>query len=133
MKLVLASYFQEENHGTGRKIGISPSKPTSDEAVQCDHRFSPLDPGQLYWHYHKAKKDDPEQAGEAFVEAYRRQCEEFVSGVQKQAETENKTIFEVLPFKDGDTLLSWEREGNISYRGITAEYLRKLGYEVEEH
>lgn len=132
MKIVLASYFQEENHGSGRKIGISPKKPTSEDAVECQFRFDPLDPGVLYWDYHKYKKDDPEAAGEAFVAGYRKQCADFVADVKaKQANGQN--IEDILPFKDGDTLLTWERKGNTSYRAIAAEYLRELGYEVEEN
>lgn len=126
----MASYFQEDHHGSGRKIGISPGKP--ENACECEFRFPPLDPGQIYWDYHKYKKDDPEMAGQAFVEAYRKQCEEFVAGVKKNADEEGKSVQEILPFQDGDTLLSWELKGNMTYRAIAAEYLRELGYDVEE-
>lgn len=133
MKLILASFFEEENHGPGRKIGICPKKPTSDSASESDFVFRPLDPGQLYWDYHKYKKDDPKMAGEAFVEAYRKQCEEFVSDVKMKAEKDSVSIFDILPFKDGDTLLTWEKKGSTSYRAIAAEYLRELGYDVTEN
>jgi len=133
MKLVLASYFEKDNHGSGRKIGISPGKPKSSDAVECDLRFGALDPGQLYWDYHKFKKEDPEHAGEAFTVAYKKQCQDFIDDVKDKAAKESKTVFELLPFQDGDTLLSWEKKGNTSYRAIAAEFLRELGYEVVEN
>ena len=132
MRLVLASFFQEENHGHGRKIGICPKKPDSEESVPCDLKFVALDPGDLYWNYHKQKHSDPDQAGKQFVSAYREKLQHFVEDVRKTASEQGKTVLEVLPFKEGDTLLSWEKKGNTSYRAITAEYLRQLGYDVEE-
>jgi hypothetical protein len=45
-------------------------------------------------------------------------------------EKEGTPIFELLPFNDGDTLLSWEREGHTSYRPLVADCLKKLGYKV---
>ena len=129
-KLITASYFQEENHGPGRKIGISPGKPNQ---AQCDLRFEPLDPGELYWDYHKEKKIDPKAAGENFISGYRAQCQAFVNAVKDEVESTGKSVFEILPFKEGDNLLSWENKGNTTYRAIAAEYLRELGYEVEEN
>ncbi len=128
-KLVLASFFEEESHGSGRKIAISPSKPKD---IQCDLKFDALSPGDLYWDYHKYKKDDPEIAGKAFDKQYRAQLDKFVTDLQAEADKEGKTIFDILPFQDGDTLLSWEKGGHMTYRTIVAEYLRKLGYEIEE-
>ena len=89
MKLVLASYFENENHGPGRKIGISPGKPRAAE--ECDLRFDPFDPGQAYWDYHEEKKIDPSSAGAKFVETYRQQLEDFVSLVETQAK-DNEAI-----------------------------------------
>jgi len=129
MKLVLASYFQPDNHGTGRKLGISPSKPDS---VESDGVFEPLSPGQLYWDYHYEKNFKAEEAGETFVTKFTEQCNSFVKDVIKQAESSGKTPQELLPFSDGDTLLSWELEGHLTYRRIVANALRELGYEVEE-
>lgn len=129
MKLVLASYFEEENHGPGRKIGITSGKPNG---VDCDFKFAPLDPGQLYWDYKNNRDLDPKKAAEAFVNGYRQQLKSFVDDVRQNASSEEMDIFDVLPFEDGDTLLSWEHGGHLSFRAITAEYLRELGYEVEE-
>lgn len=130
MKLIMASFFQEENHGTGRKIGISPKKP--DDA-SCDNRFDPLNPGDLYWDYHKSKRDDPKGAGDKFVKAYVEQCEKFVAEVRTAAKEQGTKVFDILPFEDGDTLLSWENQGHMTYRSIAADALRELGYEVEEN
>jgi hypothetical protein len=44
---------------------------------------------------------------------------------------ENKKLIELLPFEDGDTLLSWERYERQSYRPTVAAFLEKLGYEVQ--
>jgi hypothetical protein len=130
MKLVLASYFQPENHGPGRKIGISPSKP---KEIECELKFDPLSPEQLYWDYHKYKKDDPDMAGKAFNKAFREKLDGFFETVQKDSAAQNKSVFELLPFQEGDTLLSFEHKGHLTYRSIVAEYLRKVGYEVEEN
>lgn len=128
MKLVLASYFQPEYHGEGRKIGVSPGKPRDAE---CDVVFTSFVPSN-YWQYHETKKTDPD-AGKKFVEGYNAQLEAFVSEVKGEAEKQGKTVAELLPFKEGDTLLSWEKKGNLSYRPILAKYLLDLGYEVEEN
>lgn len=130
MKLVMASFFEEENHGSGRKIGIAPSKP---ENADCDFRFDPLDPDKIYWDYiYDRRRNDP-KAGDKFVDRYTSQCEKFLTDVKKQAKEQGKEAVDLLPFKEGDTLLSWENKGHLTYRRIAAEYLRKLGYEVEEN
>lgn len=128
MKLVLASYFQPEYHGTGRKIGVSPGKPRD---IECESVFAPLVPNN-YWDYHANKKTDPD-AGRKFVEGYNAQLEDFVKEVKTEAESQGKTVQDLLPFKDGDSLLTWEKKNNLSYRAILAKYLTKLGYEVEEN
>jgi len=119
MTLVLASYFEPENHGPGRKIGVSINKP---EEGSCEFRFDPFVPNaDVFWEYHKTKQTDP-LAGKKFSDAYKKQLDEFLEVASK----------EDLPFEDGDTLLSYERKGHLSYRTILAIYLEKLGYEVEQ-
>lgn len=132
MKLVLASYFQPENHGSGVKYGVSPDKPKNVEG--CDLVFSHLSPtSDDYYNYHRDKKTDPDEAGPKFLKAFRATLAEFKEGVLAAASSSNKTIFEILPFKDGDTLLSWEHKGHLSYRAMIATTLRELGYEVIEN
>lgn len=129
LKLVLASYFDKQYHGSGRKVGISPSKPAD---IDCDFRFDDLSPGQIYWDYHAEKKRAPKEAGEKFVKLYNEKCKGFISAVKTAAEEQRADVFSLLPFQDGDTLLSWETHGHMTYRSIAADALRELGYEVEE-
>lgn len=130
ISLVLASFFEPHFHGKGRKIGVAPRKPAN---VECDLVFDPLSPtADDYFTYHKNKHDGPE-AGEKFVEAYKTQLGNFCMQVSKDAKKQGKDITELLPFKDGDTLLSWERKGSVTYRKHLAEYLRDLGYDVIEN
>lgn len=144
MLLVLASYFEPEYHGTGRRIGISPGKPRQeqiDEACEKkgldsysgDAQFLKFSPGELYWDYHKMRKSGDDNAGAVFRDKYQKQLEAFFEQLKKDAETQGKEPIELLPFQDGDTLLTWERKGNLSYRTMLAEYLREVGYDVEEN
>jgi hypothetical protein len=148
MLIVLASYFEPENHGTGRKIGISPGKKPKQEQIdqRCEEKgvepysiddcaavFRPISPGDYYWDYMRDKKSDYKEAGRIFRESYSKQLDEFAEGVREKADKEGKDVFEILPFKDGDTLLSWEHKGHMSYRTMLADTLRDLGYDVEEN
>jgi hypothetical protein len=136
MQIVLASYFEPDNHGAGRKIGISPGKPKNlpdEHGYDCDLVYAALAPNDNdYWDYHKQKKQDPETASKTFVSSYRAKLRQLVEQLRKTAEEEGKTVEEVIGLQDGDTLLSWELGGHTTYREITAEYLRELGYDVEE-
>lgn len=122
MRLVMASYFEPENHGEGRKIGITSGKPRN---VEVDFRFDSFDPGELYWDYKNKKIDS-----DTFVSEYKRKMAEFVSDVRETAKAEGKSVEEVLPFEDGDTLLSWEHSGHTSFREFVAAALVELGYDV---
>jgi len=144
MLIVLASYFEPEHHGDGRKIGVSPGKPKPSqidqacedkgvESYECDSLFKPLSPGDFYWDYMRDKKLNYKEAGRTFRESYSKQLDKFAEGVREKADKEGKDVLEVLPFKDGDTLLSWERNGHMSYRTMLADTLRDLGYDVEEN
>jgi hypothetical protein len=98
MKLVLASFFQPENHGSGNKISISPAKPKN---ILDDHNydvliyFEHLSPGDLYYDYHKMKKSDPKAAGEIFVSEFSKKLEKFVLAARREAESQNKTVQEI--------------------------------------
>jgi len=144
MLIVLASYFEPENHGAGRKIGISPGKPKQeqiDEACEkkgvptyeCSAQFPEFSPGELYWDYHRMRKSGDENAGQVFREKYQAQLDEMAEAIRQKAASAGKDVTEFLPFQDGDTLLAWERKGNLSYRTMLAESLRELGYDVEEN
>ena len=136
-----ASYWEPEVHGHGRKIGISPSKPKNlvDECgydCQICHEF--LSPNEIYWDYHKAKKeadgDDVlmKKAGDDFVIGYIARLADFKATLEAESKQTGQSIQSLIGFEDGDTLLSWERGGHTSFREYTAAFLRELGYEVIE-
>ncbi|MHA2067310.1 MAG: hypothetical protein ACXABY_23325, partial [Candidatus Thorarchaeota archaeon] len=66
MILVLASYWEPENHGPGRKIGISPSKPRNLEeecGYECDLLYEALSPDDsTYYDYHENKHKKRKEA-----------------------------------------------------------------------
>jgi len=141
MKIYLASFWEPENHGPGRKIGISPSKPRNlveECGYDCDFVYEGLSPEDVYWDYHKAKKaagdDDSamKKAGDNFVSGYKARLAEFKDLVEREAKKTESSVEDLIGLEDGDTLLSWERGGHTSFREHTAEFLRGLGYEVEE-
>ncbi len=132
MKIVLASYFEQENHGSGRKIGISPGKP-HNLPYECDLVFDDFSPGDIYWDYQKNKKNDYKAAGENFVNDYTNQLDLIFKQIKEQMESSGKSAQEILPFEDGDTLLSWEKKSSMTYRAILAPYLKELGYDVQEN
>lgn len=141
MKLYTASYWEPEVHGPGRKIGISPSKPNNlkeECGYDCETCHEWLSPEDVYWDYHRAKKEadgDAEllqKAGEDFVSGYLARLEDFKEMLKTESAKTGKSIHELIGFEDGDTLLSWERGGHTTFRTHAAEFLRGLGYEVEE-
>jgi hypothetical protein len=140
MKLYLASYFEIENHGPGRKIGIAPGKPKNlmdDYGYDCEVHHEWLSPEGLYWDYHAEKKSAQgndemlKMAGEKFVDAYNERLNSFKATLEEESEKTGQTIQELIGFEEGDTLLSWEKAGNTSYRSKVGEFLTGLGYEVE--
>jgi hypothetical protein len=141
MKIYTASFWEPELHGSGRKICISPSAPKNLEE-ECgyvpDFSHDWLSPDDVYWDYHKAKKasgGDEELmkiAGENFVTAYKSRLEDFKVALENESKETGRSIQDLIGIEDEDTLLSWERGGHITFRTHTAEFLRSLGYEVEE-
>jgi hypothetical protein len=141
MKIYTASFWEPEVHGPGRKICISPSAPKNLEE-ECgyvpDFAHDWLSPEDVYWDYFKAKKaadgDDAlmKKAGEDFVAGYKARLEEFKAALEEESKTGGKSIQELIGLEEGDTLLSWERGGHTTFRTHTAEFLRGLGYDVEE-
>jgi hypothetical protein len=137
MKIYTSSYFETELHGPGRKIGISPSKPKNLE-YECDICHEYLSPENVYWDYHKAKKAAGEdealvkKAGENFVVNYVNRLAEFKADLEKESKATGQSIQDLIGLEDGDTLLSWEHSGHLTFRTHTAEFLRELGYDVEE-
>ena len=74
--------------------------------------------------------EEPKKAGEMFTTKYKEQLEMVLDDLSTKAKEEKKTIQDLLPYKDGDTLASWERTEFTHYRNLLAPYLEKMGYEV---
>lgn len=129
MKIYLASFLEPENFGTGRVIGIiNSNKPTH---IVCDFQFKHLTPRQkLTDTYNDMIISDPKNAGKQFVTDFTEQLDSFCEEVLAAAQEDGVNVDELLPFKDGDTLASWERASFTNYRSLIAPFLQKLGYEV---
>lgn len=129
MKLHLASFLQPENFGTGRIIGIINTNGGKPKSTKVDFIFEPFTPNiELIAKYNQLRPTDPIIAGQSFVTDYRKQLDEFMTTLQKTAIAENTSMIDLLPFKDGDTLASWERANFTNYRKILAPYLYKIGF-----
>jgi hypothetical protein len=128
MKIYLASYLEPESHGPGKKYGIHHEK---TDKYEVDGKVSYLTPAEeLFENYDKKRAVDAKEAADYFNKAFYEQLKSVYIKLKTQAKAENKSEMELLPFKDGDTLLSWEREGNSNYRGTVAGLLKKIGYEI---
>ncbi len=128
IKLYLAAYRQTENHGPGKKIALTTSKP---DELKVDGAFQPfIPPPELIQSYLDLQLEDQNKASEFFVSAFKKQIKNFLFQAQEDAKKNNISILELLPFKDGDTLLTWERYGNRSIRPLLAELLEEVGYEI---
>lgn len=127
MKLYLASFFEPENHSKdGRKVSVATNVPNGVKVNSRFDLFVPLGMDE----YYKNRYIDPKNAGDNFVFSYQNQLNDLYVSLKNDSKIEKKSIQELLPFEEGDTLLSWEKSGNMSYRKMLAEFLVKLGYEV---
>jgi hypothetical protein len=128
MKLYLASYLEPEKYGPGKKYAIASSKPNNLTVDGGYVYFIPKT--EIMNKYHDLQLENQVEAAEYFNKAFKEQLDNFLNELQIVAKEENKLLSDLLPFNEGDTLLSWEREGNTSYRYLVAEYLNKIGYET---
>lgn len=129
MKLYLASFMQKENFGPGRVISITTG--TKPKDVNVDNIFLPVTPSaELVNAYRKMAETDQPAAGKMFTDTYEAQLKSFLEQVQEEATNQGKQAKDILPFKDGDTLCSWERSFMTNYRKTLAPILESLGYEV---
>ena len=127
-KLYLAAFMEDTNHGPGKKISISDSKP---DDFEVDGAFEPFKPGEGIIDTYKAKQiDNQDEASKAFVNAYSQQLDRFFTEAKEDAKERRCKVTDLLPFKDGDTLLSWERAQYMSYRPLLARYLNENGFSV---
>lgn len=131
MKIYLASFHETHNHGPGRKIAITDSKPNN---IEIKTAYPPWIPAQAWVEGYQAKLvEGQEKASQWFIEKYSEQLDEFFQNVQKKADATGKTVIDILPFQEGDTLLFWEREGYRSCRTVLAQFLVNIGYEIIIH
>jgi len=128
MKIYLASYLQPENHGPGRKIAIANTKP--DDLEVSGAWFFAIPDEELLSEYRAEQLQDQGRARDLFVNGYKRQLDNVFDSVRIDADKDGKDPRELLPFRDGDTLLCWEREGFTNYRSILASYLEDIGIDV---
>ena len=129
MKIWLASILEPENFGTHRVISIAYSEPRLTKTIGVFEPFIPLQKCQDQ--YKKEKDINFEKAKSEFIENYSKQLNDLFQDLQTKSLIENKDIINLLPFEDGDTLVSWERQENYNYRSIVSKFLEKCGYEVE--
>ncbi len=129
MKIYLAAYMEPENHGPGRKIAITDTKPKNFEVDAAFTFFIP--PKHLINSYRETQLKNQKEAEQDFSNGYKDQLKKFFDEARENAKLAGQDVKELLPFKDGDTLLCWERKGFRSYRTILSDYLNEVGYEVE--
>jgi hypothetical protein len=139
MKIYLASMLEPENFGSGKIYAIARTKP--NELIVAG-LYSHLTPKEEYIQNYKKMQLEYDQnipesvlgaqtkASEYFNTVFYNQLKSFLIELNNAAKVENKTMMELLPFEDGDTLVSWERFGNTNYRGTVGGLLKKIGYEV---
>lgn len=139
MKIYLASMLEPENFGDGKIYAIANTKPLN---LNVAGLYSFLTPKDEYNAKYKEMQLDYDQsipesvalaqtkASEYFNSAFYGQLKSFLIDLNRASKEEGKSIMELLPFEDGDTLVSWERFGNTNYRGTVAGLLKKIGYEI---
>ena len=128
-KLHLAAFMEAENHGPGKKIAISDSKP---DDFNVDGAFEAFIPANgLVDTYKKKQTESQEEASKIFVNAYSQQLDKFFAEAREDAKERKCKVTDLLPFEDGDTLLSWERANYTSYRPILARYLKENGFSID--
>jgi hypothetical protein len=127
--LHFASFRETQYHGNGRKLAITTSKP---DELKVDGAFKPfIPPQEMSDKYRELQLENQAKASDYFVSSFKRQLSDFFEQVREDAKKEGKTVMEMLPFRDGDTFLTWERFGYTSYRPLVAEFLQAEGYTVE--
>lgn len=129
MKLYLASFLEPHNWGNGRVISITEgNKPFK---INVSSKFPPFTPPTaLIKAYNDLRIVNSEKATETFVSAFSVQLSEYSKQVSEEGFSLNKNAIDILPFKEGDTLCSWERKEFSNYRKLIASVLETMGYDV---
>ncbi len=135
MKIHLASMLESQNFGPGKVYAIATTKPGNLHVDGLYNHLTPKD--ELIEKYKKMQlelsDENPnaqKEASEFFTTSFYQQLKDFYKNLSVAAKEENKSLMELLPFEDGDNLVSWEREGFTSYRPMVAGLLKKIGYDV---
>jgi len=128
--LYLASFLEPENFGPGRVIGIANGqKPLHiDVQVVFKHLVPPSDLIKRYRNI--SLKGEKKEASKMFVKEYSMMLNKFEKDVKEDAKKQGKEPVDILPFEDGDTLASWEREKFTNYRKLISPVLKRLGFNV---
>lgn len=131
--------LEPDNFGPGKIYAIARSKPNE---LVVDGLYAHLTPkDEFNIKYRELQLDYDQDIPETVAEAQKKasdyfngvfynQCKLFLIELNKAAKLENKKMMDLLPFEDGDTLVSWERFGNTNYRAMVGGVLSKIGYEV---
>lgn len=130
--IYLASYYETSNFGPGRIINVAGgNKPQYINHIDVNKSFKPFIPEQeIATKYKKIISKTKNGASAFFVREYGLQLKKFENKIKKLAKEKNKSIQELLPFKNGDTLASWERKNYTNYRKMIGLTLINLGYKV---
>lgn len=129
MKLYLASFLEPENFGPGKVIGVALGQ--KPKHISCQDKFEPFIPKkEVLEKYYEMVTDNPTNARNYFSEEYEGQLNNFCETILAECKKQSKSIQELLPFEEGDTLASWERYKNSHYRNSIASVLERLGYKV---
>jgi hypothetical protein len=129
IKLYLASFLEPSNFGTGRIISIANTNGGKPKSIKVDSIFEPFTPNiELIKTYNQLRAKNQILASQEFVIGYTKQLDEFFIQLQEASVAENTAMVNLLPFKNSDTLASWERANFTNYRKVLAPYLLKIGF-----
>ena len=118
--IYLASFFEEKNWGSGRKLSIAQFSPAD---IKIDGVLSFLAPTTENRRQFKSDGKYLHESRLAFAERY-----------LSKLDSDSDKLCEILAsLKDGDTLLCWERTkpNYFCHRMIVAELLRKEGLRLD--
>ena len=130
MKIYLASFYEKHNHGNGRKFSVCSSFPEDTPTQGMIPYLTPSPSILSEYDKNKINIEISARAGEIFETSFKKELDALYLDLTEESKVNNKSIMEILPFEDGDTLLSWEREHYTNYRKNIANILQKIGYEV---
>jgi hypothetical protein len=129
MRLFLASLLEPENFGPGRVISIATGK--KPENINVNIKFDELIPDKkIVNKYYSTSRKKAKAASGSFIEDFTAQLSSFKNEVLALAKDQDKKPTDILPFKEGDTLVSWERKAFTNYRVLIAPILTELGFDV---